>query len=319
MSKVFVVFGATGTQGGSVINHVLSTPSLASKFSIRAITRSTTSKAAQALASKGVTLATADLDDATTLGPAVEGAHAVFLSTISVYDDKIRTREVAQGKNVADAAVAAGVEQFIFSSLVNTAPDRGPDSPLQHMDHFDGKAEVEAYIRTLPIKSAFFAPGCFMQNFHENQMPRAISEDKKTFGLFNWVSPSTPVPLIETAADTGTYITPALLDPEKYNGAFFASSTEVRTYEEIAEIMTKSTGGEKTVVYKQLPREVMEGFMPAPMGKYICDMFGWFEAVGYYGPETEKKVEWTKEQVEGSGEKLTTFEEYLQKHPLILE
>ncbi len=37
--KIFVVFGATGNQGGSVINSVLADPAAAKEFRIRGITR----------------------------------------------------------------------------------------------------------------------------------------------------------------------------------------------------------------------------------------------------------------------------------------
>ncbi|KAI4139321.1 MAG: hypothetical protein LQ341_004267, partial [Variospora aurantia] len=47
--KVFVVFGATGNQGGSVINSVLSDPAAAQEFRIRGITRDPTKPNAQAL------------------------------------------------------------------------------------------------------------------------------------------------------------------------------------------------------------------------------------------------------------------------------
>ena len=194
---------------------------------------------------------------------------------------------------------------------------------MTFLDHFDGKAEVEAYAKTLPIKTAFFAPAGFMQNFGTNQAPRSVSEDGNTWALFNWISPSAPAPLIETAADAGKYITPALLEPDKYDGKFFAAASEFLTYEQIAEKMTASLKGTKyegkKVVYQQIPKQVMEGFMPSPMGGYIVDMFGWIEGWGYYGPGGEEQVRWTREQVEGAGGKLTGFEEYLEKNPLVLE
>ena len=39
MSKLLVVFGATGQQGVSVVNYVLKDPTLSKQFKIRAITR----------------------------------------------------------------------------------------------------------------------------------------------------------------------------------------------------------------------------------------------------------------------------------------
>jgi NmrA-like family len=54
--KVLVVFGATGKQGGSVINSILEDPKSAAQFAIRAITRDPSKPNAQALSKKGVEL-----------------------------------------------------------------------------------------------------------------------------------------------------------------------------------------------------------------------------------------------------------------------
>jgi uncharacterized protein YbjT (DUF2867 family) len=54
--KILVVFGATGNQGGSVINSVLSDPLSAEQFQIIGITRDPSKPSAVALAEKGVKL-----------------------------------------------------------------------------------------------------------------------------------------------------------------------------------------------------------------------------------------------------------------------
>jgi len=54
MSKVLTVFGATGKQGGSVIQTVLSDKKLSSEFAIRAVSRDTNKPASKELAAKGV-------------------------------------------------------------------------------------------------------------------------------------------------------------------------------------------------------------------------------------------------------------------------
>ena len=36
---------------------------------------------------------------------------------------------------------------------------------MQHMKHFDSKAEVEEYVRGLGIPATFFYAGCYMSNF----------------------------------------------------------------------------------------------------------------------------------------------------------
>jgi len=54
MAEIFTVFGATGTQGGSIIETVLKSPTLSKKYKIRAVTRDVNKDPAKALISKGV-------------------------------------------------------------------------------------------------------------------------------------------------------------------------------------------------------------------------------------------------------------------------
>ena len=52
--KVVVVFGATGNQGGSVINSILNDPRASQQFSVRGVTRDPSSSKAKSLAARGV-------------------------------------------------------------------------------------------------------------------------------------------------------------------------------------------------------------------------------------------------------------------------
>lgn len=81
MSKLFVVFGATGQQGGSAVDYVLNDPQLSKQFSVRALTRDPSKPAAEALKQKGAEVVAADVDDAESIKKAVEGAHTVFVVT----------------------------------------------------------------------------------------------------------------------------------------------------------------------------------------------------------------------------------------------
>lgn len=60
-SKLLVVFGATGNQGGSVIRSVLADPRTAKEFKVRGITRDPSKPNAQALAAKGVEMVSVSL------------------------------------------------------------------------------------------------------------------------------------------------------------------------------------------------------------------------------------------------------------------
>jgi uncharacterized protein YbjT (DUF2867 family) len=52
--KLLTVFGATGQQGGALINHILSTPSLYSTFTLRGVTRNSSKPSSTSLKEKGV-------------------------------------------------------------------------------------------------------------------------------------------------------------------------------------------------------------------------------------------------------------------------
>jgi hypothetical protein len=96
---------------------------------------------------------------------------------LQVWDTISAENEVAQGKAIADASVAAGVELLIWSSLPNVSKMSGGDLTTVH--HFDSKAEVEEYIRGLPIISAFFMAGHYMQNHIVYMPPKVVSVSKE--------------------------------------------------------------------------------------------------------------------------------------------
>jgi uncharacterized protein YbjT (DUF2867 family) len=310
MSKLLVVFGATGQQGGSLVDYVINDPELSKQYNVRGVTRDLSKPAAQALLQKGVEVVKGDADDKESLEQAMQGAHTVFAITVTIYDHLTKRREISQGKAMADAAVATGAHYFIFSSLSHAGRISG--SKLQNIDHFDGKADVEEYIRTLPIKSAFFAPGSFMQNFGGMMAPHPAGDG--TYALSNFVKPETQLPLIDTVGDTGKYIGAILAEPEKYESKVFSAATRLYSYSEIVQTMSQMTG--KTVKYNQLPESVFRGFLPPQSADSLAEMFLYIQDYGYYGPQTKELVEWTANQARG---KLTTLEEYLIKCPLNLQ
>jgi uncharacterized protein YbjT (DUF2867 family) len=309
MAKILVVFGATGQQGGSVVDTVLRDAQLSKEYSIRGTTRDPSKVSAQELVKKGVEVVRADVDDAASLREAFEGAHVVFASTVTVYDGHAYEHEVNHGRALADAAVAAGVPFYIYSTL----PHAGKNSSgkLKNMGHFDGKAEVEQYIRTLPMRSAFISPGSFMSNFHATVAPRPVGNG--VYALFNFVKPNTPMPLIDAGGDTGKWVAAILADFANYEGKTLCCATALYTFQEIADAMTKASG--KKVVYKQLPEEAWRAFLPPTMSDHLAEMFRYFQDYGYYGENTKEKVKWSAEQSRG---KLSSLDDYLAAQPLNL-
>jgi uncharacterized protein YbjT (DUF2867 family) len=127
---------------------------------------------------------------------AIKGSTSVFLVTNfwETADPKV---EKAQGEAVADAAKEAGVKQIIFSSLLNVTEITG--GRLAHVLHFDGKANIEKYIRATGLLSTFVLPGYYMSNYH--QMLR--KGDDGSYGLAYPVGKDSKFPLFDAAEDMG--------------------------------------------------------------------------------------------------------------------
>ncbi|PWY79191.1 hscarg dehydrogenase [Aspergillus heteromorphus CBS 117.55] len=309
MSKLLVVVGATGQQGGSIIDTVLSDPELSREYTIRGTTRDPNSPSAQTLAAKGIEVVPADFNDPFSLQHAFTGAHTVFATTTTIYDGHTYEHEIAHGRALADAAVAAHVPFYIFSTLphIKTLSH----GTLTHAGHFDAKADVQTYIQTLPLKSAFIAPGSFMSNFHHSMAPYPVDSDSKTYALSSFVPPDTQLPLINTAGDTGKWVAAMLADFDKYEGKVLCCASGLYSFTEIVETMSRVSG--KTVVYRQLEEEVWRGFLPGTMVDYIADMMKAMRDFGYFGDGTGEKVDWAVGEARG---RVTSLEEFLRERPL---
>ena len=93
---------------------------------------------------------------------AIRGSHTVFLVT-NYWESADSEVEVTQGKNVADAAKEVGVSHIIFSSLIHVS--KITKGRLSHIPHFDGKADIEEYIRSTGVPCTFVLPGYYMTNY----------------------------------------------------------------------------------------------------------------------------------------------------------
>ena len=171
-SKLIVILGATGNQGGSVAESFLSEPD----WKVRAITRNSASSKAQTLTSKGAEIIQADLDDPSTLASAFDGAHAIFAVSDfwGLLNEINRSRakpgqplnewaaehEEQQLKHVIDAASKIPtLERFILSSLSHS--EKWSRGKYTRVYHFDGKARAAEYIpRAHPADGFASGPDC---------------------------------------------------------------------------------------------------------------------------------------------------------------
>ena len=180
-TKLIVVLGATGNQGGSVVDTFVKE----SSWRVRAITRNSTSAKAQSLIARGAEVVQADMDVPSTLVSAFEGANAIFAVSDfwGLYGDPankskpqpseplnvwVGNQETQQLKNVIDAAAKVQtLERFVISSLSNAT--KWSQGKYLHVYHFDSKANAEEYAKqTYPelwAKTSVFQAGLFLSNF----------------------------------------------------------------------------------------------------------------------------------------------------------
>lgn len=175
---------------------------------------------------------------------------------------------------------------------------------------FDAKAEAEKYIRTLPVKSAFYSPGSFMENFHTPGFLVHRTAPDGTLIVSRHNSPKSKFPLIAAVADTGKFVGTILADPDKYEGKTFCAAQGLYSWEDVAATVTKVTG--MKTVYEQGPVEEYKNSLPPIMADVFVEGFSYYDDFGYYGPETEEVVKWAADHARG---KLTTLEEYFEAHP----
>ncbi|KAF2247565.1 NAD(P)-binding protein [Trematosphaeria pertusa] len=308
---LLVVFGATGNQGGSVAHAVLSSPDLSQRYSVRAITRNPNTPAAQALASAGAEVVRADMDDPSTLPGALKNASFIFAVTNTHYGRDTKAIETAQAQALCSEALRQGAQYIIWSSMSHPVEISG--GKLKRVEHFDVKAEIETYIRGLPVKSAFFAPAGFFQNYYTSQKPRPSTANDGTYVLASLCRGDTVLPQLDIT-DTGAWVSAILAEPEKYEGKFFAAAEGLYTMDEVAATMSKVSG--KTVKFQHVPDEVFKGFLPEGYREQLFEMYLLFRDYGYYGENMKEQVEWAKAQARG---KLTNLEEFLRKTEFKLE
>lgn len=167
MTKLITIVGATGIQGGSVMETLLKNPA----YSIRALTRNRNGKSAHALTERGIEVVEADLNNVESLQTAFAGSQAIFAMT-NFFDalpklgvEKCMEVETQQGINLANAASAIqSLEHFVWSTLPNSQQISGGRAMVPY---WHSKARVDEHIKSIPTllqKTTFVWFGWYAKN-----------------------------------------------------------------------------------------------------------------------------------------------------------
>jgi uncharacterized protein YbjT (DUF2867 family) len=151
---MILVVGATGQLGGTIARRLI-----AGGAPVRVLVRPETDPGAHA--SGLAQLVRGDLRDRASLDAACAGVTTVITTANSARrggGDTVDTVDLNGTRNLIDAAAAAGVQHFIYTSVLGVTPD----SPVPFLA---AKASNEAHLRASGMTWTILAPNAFMESW----------------------------------------------------------------------------------------------------------------------------------------------------------
>lgn len=268
-NQTIVVTGATGLQGSMVTRHLIS-----NGWRVRALTRNGTSKKAQALSATGAEVVQGDMADRNTLRPLFEGVYGVFNVQNPVTSGV--EGETRQGKNVADAAMQAGVRHIVYGSAGTGARGTGVPS-------WESKLVIEDYMKSLGLPLSILRPMAFMELMTEKKffpavstwhiMPKLMGSQRKV----GWLCTD----------DIGFIIARVFDDPGKFIGEELLLASDIQSIDECRAIYRQVLG--KNTPRFPMPVWMFERF--GFVGKDLTIMWRWLrEAAFEMDTQTTKTI-----------------------------
>lgn len=265
-NKTILVTGATGKQGGAIIDALVSSPP-SPPFKILAVTRDKTSKSAQALALKpNVSLLEGDFND---LNAVFKEAGNVW----GVYSVQVWGNEEAQGKALVDAAVANGVEHFVYSSVDRGGPSKSDTDPT-NVPHFATKYNIEKYL----IEKAAASPQGMTWTilrpvgFYDNLTPDFMG--KVFVAMWNGGIGNKKLQLVSTK-DIGVVGATAFRNPKEYRNQSLSLAGDELTLDEAKAIFKEEMGKPMPTTFTVVGS--VFSWAIGDLGK----MWAWFSSNGY--------------------------------------
>ncbi|WP_210583093.1 NmrA family NAD(P)-binding protein [Streptomyces sp. GESEQ-35] len=297
-SAPVLVTGATGKQGGATVRALR-----AADVPVRALVRDLTTDRAKAVEAIGAELVTGDLHDRDSVVRAAEGARAVF----SVQMPAMTTEgfdfegEVAQGVNLIEGAKAAGVPQFVHTSVTgagqHTETPGWAEGRWASMEPTLGaKSAIQDRVRAAGFPHwTLLKPGFFMENFLPSMaflFPRGIEG-----GLVSVLNPETRLSLV-AVDDIGRAAATAIIAPERFDRVELELASDYLSMTEIAETLSHALGTQLSAP-DMTEEEALTAGMPAMGANHE-----WLNVAGQPGrPQYARDL----------GIALTSFEEWTQE------
>ncbi|OZM72463.1 NmrA family protein [Amycolatopsis antarctica] len=243
-SAPVLVVGATGRQGGATARALLT-----NGVPVRALVRDPGTERAKAVELLGAELVTGDLDDRDSVTRAAKGARAVFSVQMPEMGGRAFDGEVEQALNLIEAALAAGVPQFVHTSVSGAgrhteAPGWAEGRWSAVEPYYAAKTAIQDRVRDAGfVHWTLVKPGFFMENFLPAMaflFPRGVEG-----GLVSVLNPGTLLSLV-AVDDIGAAAAAAILAPERFHRVELELASDYLTMTEIAGILSRTLGAELT-------------------------------------------------------------------------
>lgn len=259
MSTTVLVVGATGNQGGAVVNQLFAAnDNVEDEFIVHGLTRDASSEKSQALADRSVTVVEGDLDDKESLRTAVEDVDAVFAVTnyfIAGFEG-----EIEQGTNIAEVAAESDIDHFVYSSI-------GGADRTEAVEHFVSKYRVEQRIADLDLPATVLRPVYFMGNLEGNR------EDIQNGTLALPLNEGVSLQLLDVA-DYGAVVASVFATPDEYIDETTEIASDEQTLDSMAATFTDVLDTDVEAVH--VPLDEARERLPED----LVTMYEWFNEEG---------------------------------------
>jgi NAD(P)H dehydrogenase (quinone) len=226
--KGILITGATGQVGSRTIDRLLKEKDVEIVAAVRSAQK------AAAFQDRGIATVMLDLDDESTLLPALQGIHTLFVLTGYTVD------MLKQSKALLDNAKKAGVEHVVHLGAC------GRDDTT--VAHWGWHQFVERYIEWCGLSFTHLRPETFMQNLlsygGEKTIKHGVVNAFVKDARLSWVD-------VDDVAEVAAL---SLAHPEVHGGQTYRMGYDAMSFGELAELMTAIVG--QPFRYEPLPPEV---------------------------------------------------------------
>ncbi|CAL5871855.1 uncharacterized protein PFLUO_LOCUS6109 [Penicillium psychrofluorescens] len=237
--NAILVTGATGKQGGALINALLEHDA---PFEILAVTRNTQSGSAQRLAQKSskVKLVEGNMDD-----PAAIFARARQLTSSEIWGvysvqaviGNGIAGEERQGKALIDESLKQGVKYFVYSSVERGGDSKSSSNPTD-IPHFISKHRIEQHLfdstKNGEMEWTVLRPVAFMDGLTPDFMGKMFAT--------SWRLSLKGKPLqIVATSDIGVFAAEAFQHPDQFAGRSISLAGDNLTFDQANDIFKAKT------------------------------------------------------------------------------